>query len=271
MASVKQLPAVSSRVPLPHEGMPSTGIGHSGLPLARIVLPSMVARGHGLEALCLYLSLTRSVIYELLVDLNLSTRTASHSGSAVAAIPGPFPTPSCSSCCGWLAGMPRAWGSALAARLAVPGQRHASSACHAATGNRSFVQPTLVKLYRLALYKALTRTRDRPRKPNATALIPMRSSPPWAICPRRLRFSLATCPPPPPLSPCATLRQAPTICSGRRRLERRPAERSSGKRFPGRASATWNSPSAGGRANTSSRSHATWALRPRQCKAGVFG
>ena len=73
MAGVYQLPAASSAVASFHEGSQPPFVTRPELLLIRTILPGMIARGHGIETLCLYLKLARTVLYDLVVELNLPT------------------------------------------------------------------------------------------------------------------------------------------------------------------------------------------------------
>ncbi len=73
MAAVDQPRATPSAVPPSLEGLKPNPVARSGPSLTRAVLPGMVARGHGIEALCSYLRLTRTLLFDAVVELGLPT------------------------------------------------------------------------------------------------------------------------------------------------------------------------------------------------------
>jgi hypothetical protein len=52
---------------------PHPRLGHFDLGQYRLLLDGMLAQGHGIEALCVFLTLTRDALFALLVELNLPT------------------------------------------------------------------------------------------------------------------------------------------------------------------------------------------------------
>jgi hypothetical protein len=55
------------------QSAPRPRLGHFNLEQYRLLLGGMLAQGHGIEALCLFLTLTRDALFELLVEVGLPT------------------------------------------------------------------------------------------------------------------------------------------------------------------------------------------------------
>jgi len=66
-------PGTGSNRQSPHCGPDHASSSAAIARLLQRILPSMVARGHGIDALCLYLDLTRTVVLDLLIELDLPT------------------------------------------------------------------------------------------------------------------------------------------------------------------------------------------------------
>ena len=73
MLDVHRYSEAAPQCPAPLEGHWAGVAIQTPMCLARAVLPGMVAQGHGIEALCSFLSLGRAALFDHLVDLDLPT------------------------------------------------------------------------------------------------------------------------------------------------------------------------------------------------------
>ena len=76
MEGLLQTRATARTVPshrVDHSSRPIDAVGRFSQGQYRILLAAMVGRGHGIEALCLFLKLTRDALFDLIVQLDLPT------------------------------------------------------------------------------------------------------------------------------------------------------------------------------------------------------